>query len=72
MHAMHGHALTGRALQIRMLPKTLRVSAVTEEGLEDLKHAVLQLMDATDWATQIQEMQTRDESAFGSAVEFTQ
>lgn len=46
-----------------MLPKTLRVSAVTDEGLEDLKLSVLQLMESTDWATQVQVMKDRDESA---------
>jgi DNA-directed RNA polymerase subunit F len=47
-------------VQIRWLQYACRVSSVTEEGLDNLKHEVLELMTEESWATQIEAMQTRD------------
>lgn len=47
---------------VQWLPHAIRVSSVTEEGIEDMKAAVLALMDARNWASQIEFMRQRDKS----------
>jgi hypothetical protein len=41
---------------MRWLPHACIVSVVTEEGLDELKEAVLELMQADNWAAQVQRM----------------
>lgn len=57
------HRACVRVVQIQWLPHACRVSAVTEEGLDGLKAAVLRLMDAETWAAQIAIMQEREAGA---------
>lgn len=47
-------------MQIQWLPYALKVSSVTEEGLDELKQAVLDLMAEENWAAQAQAMLARD------------
>lgn len=47
-------------MQIQWLPHALKTSSVTEEGLDDLKQAVLDLMAEENWAAQAQAMLDRD------------
>jgi len=54
------------------MPHTLRVSSLTEEGMDGLKAAVFDLMKASDWAAQVRSMQSDDATALtgGPAGEY--
>lgn len=54
------------ALQIQWLPHATVVSAVTEQGLDDLKAAVMDLMQADSWAAQVDRMLERDSTMLAS------
>lgn len=47
-------------LQIQWLPHAIQVSSVTEQGLDELKQAVLDLMAEENWLKKTQEMLIRD------------
>ena len=53
----------GHMVQIQWLPHACRVSAVTEEGLDGLKAAVLRLVDADAWAVQLAAMREQEQAA---------
>lgn len=54
-------------MQVQWLPHAVKVSSVTEEGLDQLKQAVLDLMAEQDWAAQAQEMLARDSESLNQA-----
>ena len=56
-------------LQVQWLPHAVRVSSVTREGLEGLQQAVLDLMQAEEWAAQIDNMRARQSAALNDGEE---